>query len=658
MKRIIVCLIMLGLLFPMSGLYGKTKKDNAIEKDILNPGTFAGLTFRNIGPTFMSGRISDIAIHPKKQGTWYVAVASGGMWKTVNAGTTWMPIFDGQTCYSIGCVALDPNNPEIVWVGSGENVSGRHVGYGDGIYKSLNGGKTWENMGLKDSEHISKIIIDPRNSDIIYTAAEGPLWNAGGERGLYKSIDGGKTWRLSLEISKDTGVTDVEFEPGCPDTLYAAAYQRRRSVAAFMGGGPESGIYKSTDAGKTWRKLTVGLPNGDMGKIGLAVSPQKPNVLYATIEASDKEKGFYRSDNRGESWEKRNSYTSGGTGPHYYQELYADPHQFDRVIQMDVRMNVTDDGGKTFYRFNEKYKHSDNHALAFDPNDPDYLIAGTDGGLYETWDRGQTWKFIANLPVTQFYKLSLDNSLPFYNVHGGAQDNSSQMGPSRTLSENGILISDWFITSGADGYASAIDPEDPNIIYCEWQTGRLQRYDKKSGELVSIQPQPEKDEDPPRWNWDSPVIISPHSHTRIYFASQRLYRSDDRGDNWAPVSPDLSRGIFRYSQEIMGKVWSVDALWDHGAMSYYGNITSITESPLKEGLIYVGTDDGLIQVTEDGGKNWRKVEQFPGVPGYTFVNDVRASNHDADTVFAVLDNHKRGDFKPYVVKSIDRGRCF
>ncbi len=658
MNRVIVCLIVLGLLFPMSGLDGKVKKNKTTEKDILNPGTFAGLKFRGIGPALMSGRISDIAVHPKKQSTWYVAVGSGGVWKTVNAGTTWTPIFDGQDSYSIGCVTLDPTNPDVVWVGTGENVSGRHVGYGDGIYKSLNGGKTWKNMGLKGSEHISKIVIDPRNPDTIYVAAEGPLWNAGGERGLYKSPDGGKTWELSLEIGKDTGVTDVEFEPGAPDTLYAAAYQRRRSVAAFLGGGPGSGIYKSIDAGKNWRKLTVGLPNGHMGKIGLAVSPQKPNVVYATIEASDKEKGFYRSANRGESWEKRNRYTSGGTGPHYYQEIYADPHHFDRVIQMDVWMKVTGDGGKTFKGFNEEYKHSDNHALAFSPGDPDYLLAGTDGGLYETWDRGKTWKFIANLPLTQFYKMSLDNSLPFYNVHGGSQDNSSQLGPSRTLNENGILTGDWFITSGADGYASAVDPEDPNIIYCEWQVGRLLRYDKKSGELVTIQPQPETGEDPPRWNWDSPLIISPHSRTRLYFASQRVYRSDDRGDNWTPVSPDLSRGIFRYNQEIMGKLWRVDSLWDHGAMSYYGNLTALSESPLKEGLIYAGTDDGLIRVTEDGGKNWRKVEKFPGVPAYTFVNDVRASKHDADTVFAVFDNHKRGDFTPYIVKSTDRGRTW
>ncbi|NIN34423.1 MAG: glycosyl hydrolase, partial [Gammaproteobacteria bacterium] len=400
---------------------------------------------------------------------------------------------------------IDPNHPDVIWVGTGENVSGRHVGYGDGIYKSMNAGKTWKNMGLIQSEHISKILVDPRDSNVIYAAAEGPLWNSGGERGLYKSTDAGQTWKLSLEISKDTGVTDVVFEPGNPDILYAAAYQRRRSVAAFMGGGPESGMYKTTDAGKDWKRLTVGLPNGHMGRIGLAVSPIKPNVVYATIEATPEERGFYRSETRGESWEKRNKYLSNGTGPHYYQEIYADPHRFDRVYQMDVWMHVTDDGGKTFRKVGEKHKHSDNHALAFDPNDPDYLLAGCDGGLYESKDCGKTWKYFANLPITQFYRMALDNALPFYNVHGGTQDNGSQMGPSRTINVNGIMNRDWFVTYGADGYACAIDPKDPNIIYASWQEGHLVRYDKRSGEELDIQPQPEPGEDPPRWNWESPL---------------------------------------------------------------------------------------------------------------------------------------------------------
>jgi photosystem II stability/assembly factor-like uncharacterized protein len=635
------------------------KPTGKVEKSaVITPELLSGLAFRNIGPAVMSGRISDIVIHPLKRHTWYVAAGSGGVWKTENSGTTWTPVFDSQASYSIGCVTLDPANPETVWVGTGENVSGRHVGFGDGVYKSLNGGKTWTNMGLPTSEHIGRILADPRNSDVVYVAAEGPLWSSGGERGLYKTTDGGKTWALSLEISKDTGVTSAEFDPADPDIVYAAAYQRRRSVAAFMGGGPESGIYKSEDAGKTWRKLTVGLPSGDKGKIGLAVSPIDPRVVYATVEAGPEEKGFYRSTDRGESWEKRNPYASSGTGPHYYQEIYADPNVFDRVYQMDPAMMVTTDGGRTWRPVGEKSKHGDNHALAFVKGDPDYLLNGSDGGVYETNDGGRTWRFFENLPVTQFYKLAHDNAHPVYNVHGGAQDNGSQLGPSRTSNGNGISNFDWTVTFGADGYASAIDPTDPDTIYVEWQEGNLLRYDKKSQETVYISPKPEPGDPPLRFNWDSPVYISPFSHTRIFYAGQFLWRSEDRGDSWTRISPDLTRGLFRLEQKIMDRQWSVDGLWDHGAMSQFGTVTTVSESRLQEGLIYVGTDDGLIQVTEDGGKTWRKIDRVAGVPDYFFVNKIMASKHDKDTVYAAVDNHKTGDYKPYLLMSADRGRTW
>ncbi len=622
--------------------------------------TFSGLKFRNIGPAFMSGRISDIKIHPFKPSVWYVCAGSGNIWKTENAGTTWTPIFDDQPSYSIGCITLDPHNPDILWVGTGENVSGRHVGYGDGIYRSLNGGKTWKNMGLKKTEHISKILIHPNDSSIIYVASEGPLWSSGGERGVFKSTDAGRTWKPCLTISKDTGVVDIALDPGHPATLYAAAYQRRRTVASFLAAGPESGIYKTTDGGKSWRKLKVGLPKGHMGKIGLAISPIKSNVVYATIEANQEEKGFYRSTDFGESWEKRNSYCSGGTGAHYYQEIYADPHVFDRVYQMDVWIHVTHDGGKTFHRVEGKTKHSDNHALAFDlaGHNPKYLLAGCDGGVYETWDAGKTWRFISNLPITQFYKLALDTALPFYNVHGGTQDNSSQLGPSRTLNVNGIRNSDWKVTSGADGHASDIDPTDPNIIYCEWQSGHPYRYDHRSGQLVDIRPYPEPGDPALRFNWDSPILVSPHSHTRIYYGAQRLFQSDDRGDSWKPISGDLTRNIDRLKEPIMGKTRGPDALRDHAAMSMFSTTTIISESPLTEGLIYVGTDDGLVQVTEDGGKNWRKIDKLPGVPDYFYVNDIKASLHDKDTVYLAVDNHKTGDFKPYLLMSTNRGKTW
>ena len=393
---------------------------------------FDGLKLRAIGPALMSGRIADIAIDPTNPSTWYVAVGSGGVWKTVNAGTTWTPLFDKEASYSIGCVTIDPSNPHVIWVGTGENVGGRHVGFGDGVYRSRDAGASWENLGLKDSQHISKILVHPTKPEVVWVAAQGPLWSKGGDRGLFKTTDGGKTWTKVLGAGEWTGVTDVAIDPRNPDVLYAATWQRHRTVAGYMGGGPESGIHRSTDGGATWEKLKKGLPEGPLGKIGLAVSPQNPDVLYAAIETNRRTGAVYRSTDRGSSWEKRSETVSGATGPHYYQELYASPHAEGRIYLVDVRMQVSDDGGKTFRRVEEKDKHSDNHAIAFRKDDPDYLLVGTDGGIYESLDLAKTWRFVANLPVTQFYKIAVDDDAPFYNVYGGTQDNSTQGGPSRT----------------------------------------------------------------------------------------------------------------------------------------------------------------------------------------------------------------------------------
>ncbi len=626
--------------------------------DRLTASTFAGLAWRALGPGIASGRIADIAVHPMDSSTWYVAAGSGGVWKTENAGTTWTPVFDDQGSYSIGSLAIDPMNPEQIWVGTGENVSGRHVGFGDGLYKSRDGGASWTNVGLGKSEHISRILVDPRDPEVVYVAAEGPLWAAGGERGVYKTVDGGASWQQVLSVSENTGATDLEFDPRNPDVLFAAAYQRRRHVWSLLAGGPESGIHKSTDGGATWRELTRGLPEGDMGKIGLAVSPVDPDVVYATIEASEDERGFYRSTDAGESWEKRSSYVSNGTGPHYYQEIVASPHHRDRVYQMDVWLHATEDGGKTFAELGEPDKHSDNHALWIDPKDEEHLIAGSDGGLYETLDHGATWRFAANLPLTQLYKLALDDDQPIYHVVGGTQDNGTLYGPAATLDVHGVANSDWRFAFGADGYACAVDPENPDVVYVTIQVGTLARWDRRTGEQLDIQPQPAPGEAPERWNWDSPLLVSPHAPARLYFASQRLWRSDDRGDSWRAMSNDLTRGRNRYELELAGRVWSVDDLYDNSAMSWYGTISAISESPLAEGLLYAGTDDGLIQVSEDGGATWRQSGPLPGVPDLAFVNDLEASPHDPDTIYAVLDDHKRGDFTPRLVKSADRGRTW
>jgi len=630
--------------------------DDAGSKQLLSAETFAGLKFRGIGPALTSGRITDIAVHPQKRQHYFVAAASGGVWKTENAGTTWQPVFDNESSYSIGCVVIDPKNPFTVWVGTGENNSQRSVSYGDGVYKSVDGGKSWQNVGLKHSEHIGKIVIDPRNSAVVYVAAQGPLWKAGGDRGLYKTTDGGLTWHNILDISEHTGVTDLVYDPRNPDVLIAAAYQRRRRVWTLIDGGPESAIYKSTDGGATWRQIESGLPKDDMGRIGLAISPANPNIVYAIIEAANEAGGFFRSLDRGENWQKMSAYVSGS--PQYYQEIVADPVDPDRVYSLDTWMQVTRDGGKSFHKVGEAYKHVDNHALWIDPEDPAYLLAGCDGGVYESFDRGGSWDFKANLPVTQFYRVSVDNAFPFYNVYGGTQDNFTLGGPSRTTNIHGITNRDWFITLGGDGFETQIDPEDPNIIYSQFQYGGLVRFDKRSGEHLFIQPQPGKDEAPLRWNWDSALMISPHSHTRLYFAAQKVFRSDDRGNTWRAISPDLTRNLDRNKLKVMGRIQPVDAVAKNKSTSFFGTIVSLDESPSQEGLIYAGTDDGLIQVSEDGGASWRKIERFPGVPPMPYISDIVASQHQATTVFAAFDLHKDGDFKPYLLKSQDAGRSW
>jgi photosystem II stability/assembly factor-like uncharacterized protein len=635
----------------------KDAADEKVEKSAVAK-QLGAFKFRSIGPAMMSGRIADIAIDQEKPNTWYVAAGSGGLWKTTSAGTTWKSIFDKYASWSIGCVTIDPNNRHTIWVGTGENVAGRHVGFGDGVYVSHDGGASFKNVGLKKTEHISKIIVDPRDSKVVYVAAQGPLWSKGGERGLYKTTDGGKTWKLVLEKNEWTGVTDIAIDHTNPDVIYAATHQRHRTVAALVDGGPDSGIFKSTDGGATWKELKKGLPGGDKGKMCIAVSPQRANVLYAGIELPNKKGGFYRSENFGESWTKMSDYVAGGTGPHYYQEIWADPHRFDCVYHANVRLGRTEDGGKTWQNVETRTKHVDNHAVAFAQNDPDFVAVGCDGGLYKSYDRGQTYDFTENLPLTQFYKVDVDYDWPIYHVVGGTQDNNTQYGPSRTLNRTGIRNADWKVILGGDGHDCAIAPYDSSIVYCESQQGYLSRFDRKTGQTVSIRPQPEKGETSLRFNWDSPIHISPHKRGRIYFGSKKLHRSDDQGDSWTSVSGDLSRNRDRLKMKMMEKFWGVEAIWDLYAMSDFGNITSISESPVIEGLIYVGTDDGLIHVTEDGGQNWRRIDSLPGVPEFFFVNDIKADRHDSNIAYACIDDHKTGDFKPYVLKTEDRGQTW
>ncbi len=647
-------LVTLAILFVFTTSAYAQKKKAAEKADTLKSSAFSGMKFRSIGPAYASGRIADFAVNPEKPQEYFVAVASGHIWKTVNSGTTWTPVFDNHGSYSIGCVVLDPSNPNVVWTGTGENNHQRALGYGDGVYKSLDGGKSWKNMGLKDSRQIGMIAIDPRNTNVVYVAAEGSVWGPGGERGLYKTTDGGTTWNKVLNVSDHTGINNVLLDPRNPDVLYATSEQRRRHVNTKIGGGPETAIYKSTDAGATWNKLTSGLPGDDMGGIGLAISPVNPDYIYAIIEAANESSGFYRSTNRGASWTKMSDHTAQGQ---YYNEIYCDPVDVDKVYSMETVSHVTADGGKTWKRLGLKARHVDDHAFWIDPKNTNHFLIGGDGGIYETWDGGEEYLFKSNLPVTQFYRVNVDNSEPFYYVYGGTQDNNSMGGPSRNTSSFGVTSDEWFVTNGGDGFWTAVDPTDPNIVYAEAQYGNMVRYDRKSGEAIDLRPEPRKGEDTYKWNWNTPLVLSKHNHKRLYTAANKVFRSDDRGDTWEVISDDLTTGADRNTWKVMDKYWSSDAVSKDVSTSLFGTIVSFDESPLKENLLYVGTDDGLIQFTEDG-KNWNKTATFPGVPEYTYVSDILADRFNENVVYASFDNILRDDFKPYILKSNDKGKTW
>ncbi|HDJ32524.1 MAG TPA: glycosyl hydrolase [Bacteroidetes bacterium] len=634
---------------------GKKEEKKSEEEGKMVSSTFSGLKWRSIGPAFSSGRISDFAVNPRNHSEWFVAVASGHVWKTENNGTTFKPVFDNYGAYAMGCLAMDPHNPNVVWLGTGENNHQRALGYGNGVYKTTDGGKSWKNMGLKESRQIGMIAIHPENTDVVFVAAEGSAWGPGGDRGLYKTTDGGETWKKVLEISENTGVNNVIISPWDPEMMFATSEQRRRHVFTKIGGGPESAIYKSTDGGETWKKLTKGLPGGHVGGIGIAASPVKPGLLYAIIEAEGETGGFFRSTDMGESWEKMSDHHSSGQ---YYNEIVCDPCNPDKVYSLETRTHYTLDGGKTWTRLSNNSRHVDDHALWIDPDDTKHFLIGGDGGVYETFDGGVHYVFKSNLPVTQFYRVAVDNSEPFYWIYGGTQDNNSMGGPSRNLNSAGVANDEWIVTVGGDGFWQAIDPTDPNIVYSEWQYGNSVRYDKRSGEVIDIKPQPRQGEETYRWNWDAPLILSPHSHTRLYAAANKVFRSDDRGNSWTVISDDLTRDMDRNTWQVMGKYWSVDAVAKDVSTSQFGTIVALAESEVKEGLIYVGTDDGLIQVTENGGETWTKTAVFPGVPEYTYVSDICPSKFNENVVFASFNNHKRDDFKPYVLKSTDKGKTW
>ena len=648
--------LLLSLVFVSGQAATPPKTDPPAKPDFVPP--VNAFRLRNIGPSITSGRVAALAVNPSNRSHYFVAVASGGVWKTTNAGTTFTPVFDGEGSFSIGAVTINPADANTVWVGSGENNSQRSVAYGDGVYKSTDGGKSWTNMGLKASEHIAKIVVHPKDSDTVFVAAQGPLWGPGGDRGLYKTTDGGKTWAKLLATDENSGVTDFVIDPRNPDIILAASYQRRRHVWTLVNGGPGSALHRTTDGGKTWKKITAGLPGNDLGRIGLATAPSAPDTIYAEVEAAENAGGVFCSTDNGKTWEKRNPFSS---QMQYFCTLVVDPKNKDRVILNYVLNKVSNDGGKTFQNLGEANKHVDNHALWIDPKDTNYYLCGCDGGVYESHDAGATWHFKANLPVTQFYDIGVDQnpaSGPFYHVYGGTQDNYTLGGPVRTRSNNGIVNADWYVVQGGDGFHCKVDPTDPDTVYAESQYGGLTRFNRKSGNHVDIRPIAGKGEPPLRWNWDSALMISPHNPKRIYFAANKLFRSDDRGDNWTAVSGDLTQQLDRDKLKVFGKIQAPEAVAKHLSTSLYGNIVALAESLKTEGLLYVGTDDGLLQITDDGGKTWKKSNEFPGVPAGTYVAKLVAGQHDANTVFAAFDNHKNADFKPYLLKSTDAGKSW
>lgn len=651
-------LLMVAVFLATSVTIAKKKDDekkDVKEKSFVNSGLVSALKWRSIGPAWCSGRIADFAVNPENTKEFYVGVASGGVWKTTNNGTTWKPVFDKYGSYSIGVVELDPNNPNVVWVGTGENNHQRALGYGDGVYKSLDGGQSFKNMGLKKSRQIGGIVIDPRNSDIVFVAAEGSAWGPGEERGLYKTTDGGETWGKVLEISENTGVNNVKIDPCNPDIMYATSEQRRRTSFTKIGGGPESAIYKSTDGGGNWRKIMEGLPKVDIGGMGIDVSPVNPNYVYLIMEAAGESSGFYRSTDKGESWNKMGSYASSGQ---YYNEIVCDPKNVDKVYSTETVSRVTIDGGKTWNTISTSGRHVDDHAIWIDPADTEHYIIGGDGGIYETWDAGSTFDFKENLPVTQFYRVHADNAEPFYNVYGGTQDNNSMGGPVMNTSRSGVINDEWFVTNGGDGFWAATDPDDPNIAYAESQYGNITRYDEKSGERLDITPVERKGELTYKRNWDTPLFVSPHKGTRLFVAANKVFRSDDRGNTWEVISEDLTAQVDRNSFPVMGKYWPADAVAKDVSTSQWGTIVSLVESSIKEGLLYAGTDDGVISITENGGGNWTQIKTFTGVPEYTYVSDICADRFDENVVYATFNNLKSDDFKPYVYKSYDKGKTW
>jgi photosystem II stability/assembly factor-like uncharacterized protein len=594
--------------------------------------------FRSLGPAVSGGRIVDLEVHPSQLHTIYAAAASGGLWRSDNNGTTWNPIFEREGTISIGDVAIAPSNPNVIWIGTGEHNNQRSALFGDGVYKSVDGGKTWQNMGIRESIRIGRIVVDAKNPDIVYVAANGPLYRSGGERGIYKTTNGGRTWDRVLQgANETTGFIDMVADPRDNRVLYAASLDQLRRAWNHRESGPGSGIWKTTDSGRTWTQLAGGLPSGNIGRIGLTISPQNPRILYSTIINRNTGGGIeiYRTDDAGRNWRKINEQAPQGSS--YYGKIRVCPTNSERVYVLGVRLQRSDDGGRTF-RIIDNLIHVDHHSLWVDPTNPNRILLGNDGGFYKSYDGAATWWFVNNLPIMQFYAVGADMSVP-YNVMGGTQDNGAWRGPSRTKVPSGIHNTDWVNISGGDGFYSMADPEDPNTIYTSSQFGNITRFDARTRNSRSIRPRDQGQ----RANWMSPFLISPHNPRTLYWGANRLYRTTDRGDTWTAVSPDLTTND---PQKIRGNV-------------PHCTITKVDESPRRSGVLWVGTDDGLVWVTQNGGVTWEQVtDNITGHPKGWWVSRVQASPHDAATAFVSFTGFREDDFRPFLFKTTDYGKTW
>ena len=614
-------------------------------------GPFDKLHFRQIGPAGMSGRIDDFAVLERDPNVFYVATATGGLWKTENGGVTLTPVFDSMSVVSIGDVTIPGDDPNLVWVGTGENNNRQSSSWGDGVYKSTDGGRTWKNMGLVGSKQIARIVIDPVDHDVVYVAALGDLWRPGGDRGVYKTTDGGLSWTKILDAGLDAGGTDLVMDPGNNKVIYAATYQRRRASFGFNGGGPNSGIWKTTDGGRSWAKLTKGLPEGSMGRIGLDIYRSNPNIVYARVE-HEKQGGVYRTDDAGVTWRKMGGHNG---RPMYFGIIRVDPKNDLRVYLPETPLGVSDDGGKTFRFDGAPRIHVDHHAMWLNPNNPNHMMIGNDGGVSITKDKGKTWMWLPHLVAGQFYHVGYDFQTPF-NVCGGLQDNQSWCGPSQVRNGDGIGDADWWTIPGGDGFVNLIDPTNARIIYTESQEGSLQRLDKLTGEQKSIQPQAPDSAKPYRWNWDTPLIISSHDPATIYYGGNKLFKSTDRGHSWKAISPDLTTGVDRDTLELMGTKLKEVKIAKNDGVQDYATLFTIAESAKKAGLLYTGSDDGQLNVSRDGGGTWANVtSKLSGAPKWAYVSKVEPSKFDEGTVYATFDSHRTGDYGSYLYASTDYG---